>query len=64
VRDDAPDEAGKKYAIYLADTVAVKPGGAAPDLATATATKDWKDVAYYFKVSFLRARAEQPLVLR
>ena len=35
------------YAILLSDTVVVTPGGTPPDVATATAQKSWKDVAYY-----------------
>lgn len=35
------------YAILLSDTVVVAPGGTPPDVATATAQKSWKDVAYY-----------------
>ena len=49
--DAGDDEAKKKYAILLADTIATKPGGAAPEIATAAAPKAWKDVAYYLKVS-------------
>lgn len=49
-REDADSEAGKAYAMLIADTVVVKPGGGPPDLATALAPKDWKDVAYYLKV--------------
>lgn len=50
-REDASDDASKKYAIYLADTVVVTSGGAAPEVATGVTAKEWKDVAYYLKVS-------------
>lgn len=49
-RDDVQDEAGKTYAVYLADTVVVKPEGASPEVATPKPPSDWKEVAYYFKV--------------
>lgn len=49
-RQDAADAAGRTYALLLADTVVVKPGGAPADVATALAPKDWKDVAYFVKV--------------
>ena len=52
-REDADSEAGKSYAMLVADTVVVKPGGAPPDVATALAPRDWKDVAYYLKVQQL-----------
>lgn len=48
-RDDAESEAGKSYAMLLADTVVVKAGGP-PDVATVMAPKDWKEVAYFLKV--------------
>lgn len=48
-RQDAADAAGRSYALLLADTAVVKPGGAPPDVATALAPKDWKDVAYFVK---------------
>lgn len=53
-RDDAESEQGKSYAILIADTVVVKVGGAPPDVATALAPGDWKDVAYYLKVGRVR----------
>lgn len=49
-RGDADSDAGKRYAVLVADTVVVKPGGAPPDVATALAPRDWKDVAYFLKV--------------
>ena len=49
-RDDADSEQGKTYAMLIADTVVVKAGGGPPDVATALAPRDWKDVAYYLKV--------------
>jgi hypothetical protein len=49
-RYDVDDDAGRSYAMLVADTVACRPGGAPPDLATALAPKDWKEVAYYLKV--------------
>ena len=49
-RKDADNDGGKSYAMLLADTVVCKPGGAPPDVATALAPKDWKEVAYYLKV--------------
>ncbi|KAK2076511.1 hypothetical protein QBZ16_001037 [Prototheca wickerhamii] len=41
---------GKKtaYAMLVADTVVVRPGGVAPELTTLAATKDWEEVAYFF----------------
>ena len=48
-RSDAENEAGKSYAMLVADTVVVKAGGP-PDVATALAPKDWKEVAYFLKV--------------
>lgn len=54
VRDDVDSDEGKHYAILLADTVVAKAGGP-PEVATAMATKDWKEVAYYLKVG----RAEE-----
>ena len=50
-REDTNDEASKTYAIYLADTVIVTPGGAAAEVATGGTAKEWKEVAYYLKVS-------------
>jgi nucleosome binding factor SPN SPT16 subunit len=44
-REDAEDEAGKKYAIIIADTVVVKPDGPA-EVVTAASAKDWDNVAY------------------
>ena len=44
-REDAEGD-GKIYALLLADTVVVKAGGGPPDVATALAPKDWKEVAY------------------
>jgi len=38
---------GKEYAILVSDTVVVTSGGGPPDVSTALAMKDWKDVAYY-----------------
>lgn len=49
-RSDATKDEDKKYAIFLADTVVVKPEGAVPDVATAATPKDWKEVAYFLKV--------------
>jgi nucleosome binding factor SPN SPT16 subunit len=46
-RDDAPDAAGRRYAMYLADTVVVRAGGLAPEVTTVATVKDWKDVAWY-----------------
>lgn len=37
----------KKYAILVSDTVVVTSGGGPPDVSTALALKDWKDVAYF-----------------
>ena len=48
-RGDAENEAGKSYAMLVADTVVVKADGP-PDVATALAPKDWKEVAYFLKV--------------
>ena len=45
-REDAEGD-GKIYALLLADTVVVKAGGGPPDVATALAPKDWKEVAYH-----------------
>ena len=47
-REDAKDEAGRAYALLIADTVVVKPGGAAPEVVTTSASKDWNEVAYFF----------------
>lgn len=33
----------------MADTIVVTAGGSAPDIATLTTPKDWKDVAYFVK---------------
>ncbi|EFN58683.1 hypothetical protein CHLNCDRAFT_140286 [Chlorella variabilis] len=49
MREDAESDAGKSYAMLVADTVVCKPGGAPPDVATTLAPKDWKEVAYYLK---------------
>ncbi len=38
-----------QYAILLSDTVVITPGGTTPDLATLSAHKNWKDVAYFLK---------------
>ena len=43
----------QSYALLVADTVVVKPGGAAPEILTNACTKGWSDVAYFFKVSFV-----------
>lgn len=48
-RSDPSDEEAKNYALFLADTVVVTAGGSAPDVATLTTPKDWKDVAYFVK---------------
>lgn len=48
-RPDAEDEAAKSYGVLLSDTVVVGAGGAAPDVATASAPKDWSEVAYYLE---------------
>lgn len=50
MRQDAENEAGRSYAMLVADTVVAKGGGAPPDVATALAPRDWKDVAYFLKV--------------
>jgi len=62
-RDDADSEAGKTYAMLIADTVVVKAGGGPPDLATALAPKDWKDVAYYLKVGSWAGKVGRRLLL-
>lgn len=41
----------RSYALLVADTVVVKPGGATPEVLTAACNKAWSDVAYFFKVS-------------
>ncbi|KAI3435579.1 hypothetical protein D9Q98_001644 [Chlorella vulgaris] len=48
-REDADSEAGKRYAMLVADTVVCRGGGEAPDVATALAPREWKEVAYYLK---------------
>lgn len=50
-RADANTEEGKKYAIFLADTVVVTPGGSPPDVATLATPKEWKEIAYFLNVS-------------
>jgi hypothetical protein len=40
------DARAKTYALQVSDTVAVKPGGAAPDVLTALCPKDWASVSY------------------
>lgn len=52
-RSDPNEGQAEIYALQIADTVIVQPGGAAPEVVTSTATKSWADVAYYFKVSSL-----------
>lgn len=37
------------YGMWLADTVLIKPDGAAPEILTVAAPKAWDDVAYFFK---------------
>lgn len=46
-RPDAEEEAGRSYGVLLSDTVVVVGGGSQPDMATASAPKDWNEVAYY-----------------
>ena len=43
---DATNARGKKYALFLADTVLVKEDGP-PEVLTERAPKQWKDVSYY-----------------
>ncbi len=40
----------RSYALLVADTIVVRPGGAAPEVLTAACNKAWTDVAYFFKV--------------
>ena len=49
-RPDAAKDASKTYALQVADTVVVQPGGAPPDVVTALAPKGWTDAAYFFNV--------------
>jgi hypothetical protein len=49
-REDADTEEAKTYAMLMADTVLVKPDGAAAELLTSAALRSWKDNAYFFKV--------------
>ena len=53
MRPDAPTEAGKVYAIQIADTVVISPGGTAAEVATSQAPKGWGDVAWLLSVSVL-----------
>lgn len=39
----------RSYALLVADTVVVMPGGATPEVLTAACNKAWSDVAYFFK---------------
>lgn len=48
-REDADTEEAKTYAMLMADTVLVKPDGAAAELLTSAALRSWKDNAYFFK---------------
>ncbi len=45
-RTDTEDPRAKTYALYLADTVIVQPGGSAPEVVTAGAPKSWKAASY------------------
>lgn len=49
-RPDAAKGAAKTYALQVADTVVVQPGGAAPEVVTALVPKGWTDAAYFFNV--------------
>ena len=49
-RPDAAKAAAKMYALQVADTVVVQPGGAPPEVVTALAPKGWTDAAYFFNV--------------
>ena len=48
--DAKAKDAGKTYALQVADTVVVQPGGAAPEVVTALVPKGWTDAAYFFNV--------------
>lgn len=52
------------YALLVADTIVVKPGGAPPEVLTAACTKGWSDVAYFFKASHTHMMIIQMLTLR
>lgn len=45
-RSDTDDARAKTYALLLADTVVVQPGGAAPEVVTQGAPKSWKAASY------------------
>ena len=48
-REPSGEGRATQYALLVADTVVVAPGGAPPEVATALANKGWTDAAYYFK---------------
>ena len=48
-REPSGEGRATQYALLVADTVVVAPGGAPPEVATALASKGWTDAAYYFK---------------
>lgn len=45
-RGDTEDARAKTYALLLADTVVVQPGGGGPEVVTAGAPKSWKAASY------------------
>ncbi len=59
-RPDAAKAAGKTYALQVADTVVVLPGGAAPEVVTALVPKGWTDAAYFFNVRAHLAHGRRP----
>jgi len=61
-RPDAANDSGKSYALQVADTVVVQPGGAAPEVVTALVPKGWTDAAYFFNVRTHHIHAQTTLV--
>ena len=58
-RPEAAKAAAKVYALQVADTVVVQPGGEPPEVVTALVPKGWTDAAYFFNVRSLRISIEQ-----
>ena len=59
-RPDAAKGAAKTYALQVADTVVVQPGGTPPEVVTALVPKGWTDAAYFFNVRTPQRKPEQP----
>lgn len=58
-RGDTDDARAKTYALLLADTVVVQPGGAAPEVVTQGAPKSWKAASYILTDEQVGSRASR-----